>query len=274
MSALSMRADRTTLGVGEIFHMTIHARVREKVGELDELVVPDVGTMQILDDERQTTQNARGTEVVERLTLETTARGRYTFAPPYLDAIDPRDLRPHRFSAGRAVTVVVLGDPAIIWPRDKWVLARSLATFLAAFVVVALVTLALMGRIRPRRERTLVADVTLCLSNGSHAPRAPISSAVSWTPRERVDAALRIYRRSPGTASVETLRAALFDAAGAPPHATAGDALAALRANDASDGDALRGALLAAERTAFGPFQTRGEASRELVERTEAWLGR
>lgn len=278
VSALSMSADRTHLDVGEVFHLGIHARVRENIAALDELVIPDVGTMQLLGDERRTTHGAGGTDVVETLTLEATMRGRYTFAPAHLDVIDPRDLSPKRFSADRAVTVVV-ADPALVGRVDGWALGRSLATLLAALVAVAAVTLALMGRVRARRERTLVADVTLCLSKGPPAPPAPLPS----TPRERVAEALRVYRHSPRTAALEKLRAALFGAAGAPPHATARDALAALRLNSSKPqhetregpGDGtLRDALLAAERTAFGPLEGRDEASRELVERTEAWLGR
>jgi hypothetical protein len=267
VEALGMRADRTRLRAGEIFHLAIHVRVAENVSALDELVIPDVGTFQLLGDERHTTHSANGTDVVETLTLEAGARGRYTFAPAYLDAIDPRTLRPSRFSADRAVTVVV-SDAAPVVRRDGWSLAQTLATFLAALVVVAAVALALLGRIRARRERTPVADIALSWSKGPPAPPPPSPS----TARERVAEALRGYRRSPGATALEKLRVALFGAAGAPPHATARDALAALRK---AEGDAaLRDALLAAERTAFGPLEAREDASRELIERTEAWLGR
>jgi hypothetical protein len=269
VSAFSMRTDRTHLGVGDVFHLVIQARVRENIAALDELVVPDVATMQLLGDERRTTHDASGTDITETLTFEATARGRYTFAPAHLDVIDPHELRPKRFSADRAVTVVV-ADPPLIARIDGWALGRSLATLLAALVAFAAVTLALMGRVRARRERTLVADVTLCFSKGPPSRDAPARAVPrSLTPRECVAEALRVYRRLPAGPALEKLRAALFGAAGAPPHATARDALAALGRNDA-----LRDALLAAERTAFGPFEGRDEASRELVERTEVWLGR
>jgi hypothetical protein len=264
VEALRMRTDRSQVRVGEMFHLVIHVRVRENVSALDELVVPDIGTMQLLGDERRTTHGARGTDVVETLTLEPTAGGRYTFAPAYLDAIDPHALRPKRFSAGRAITVVVT-DPARAAGGDGWDLGRSLATLVVVFVVIVAVVLALLGRIRARREPSLVADVTLCFSKGPAAPPPPPPSV--WTPRERVAAALRPYRRSPGSTTLERLRAALFGAAGAEPGATLRDAL---RSGDPALHDALR----AAEGAAFGPAQAREVASRELLDATEAWLRR
>lgn len=265
VEALGMHADRSQVRVGEMFHLVVHVRVRENLSALDELVVPDVATMQLLGDERRITHGAGGTEVVETLTLEPTAGGRYTFAPAYLDAIDPHALRPKRFSADRASTVVVT-DPAPAAGGDGWELGRSIATLVVVFVVIAAVALALLGRIRARRERSLVADVTLCLSKGPAAPPRPSLS----TPRvrgERVAEALRAYRRSPGSTMLERLRAALFGAAGAAPGATLRDAL---RIGDPALHDALR----AAEGAAFGPTEAREIASRELIDAAEAWLRR
>jgi hypothetical protein len=262
VDALGMRADPSQVRVGEMYRLVIHVRVRESVAALDELIVPDVGTMQLFGDERRTTHGARGTDVVETLTLEPTAGGRYTFAPAYLDAIDPRNLRPKRFSADRAITVVVT-DPAPAAGVDGWDLFRSLTTLVAVFVVIVAVALALLGRIRARRERSLVADVTLCLSNGRAALPSPSLSA----PRERVAEALHAYRRSPGSATLKKLRAALFGAAGAAPGATLRDAL---RSGD----PALHDALCAAECAAFAPTDAREGASRELIGATEACLRR
>jgi hypothetical protein len=260
VETLRMRADRSQMRVGEMLRLVIHVRVRENVSALDELIVPDVGTMQLFGDERRTTHGARGTDVVETLTLEPTAGGRYTFAPAYLDAIDPRDLRPKRFSADRAITVVVT-DPAFAARIDGWDVGRSLATLVVVFVVILAVALALLGRIRARREPSLVADVILCLSKGPAAPPPPSLA----TRGERVAAALRAYRRSPGNAMLEKLRAAIFGAAGVAPGATLRDALG-------SGDPALHDALCAAEGAAFAPTDAREVASRDLIDATEAWL--
>jgi hypothetical protein len=265
IQALGMRIDRSQVRVGETFHLVVQVRIRENLPALDELVVPDIGAMQLLGDERRTTHGAGGTDVVETLTLEPTAGGRYTFAPAYLDSINPRDLRPKRFSARHAITVVVTDPPAAIG-GEGWEAGRSLATFLSGFVVIVAVALALLGRIRARRERSLVADVTLCFSAGPAAPPLPSFSR----PRirgESVAEALRAYRRSPGRTMLEKLRAALFGAAGAAPGATLRDAL---RSGDPALHDALR----AAEGAAFGPTEARELASRELIDAAEAWLRR
>jgi hypothetical protein len=267
VEALGMRADHTHVRVGEIFHLAIHVRVAENVSALDELVIPDVGRLQLLGDERHTTHAAHATDVVETLTLDATETGRYTFAPAYLDAIDPHDLRPKRYSANHGITVVV-ASPAVVARRDPWAIGRSLASAVAVVVIGAVLGLALLGRIRPRRERSPVPDVALYWKNAPPAPPPPPPPA---TPRERVAEALRAYRRSPGRVALEKLRAALFEAAGATPGATLRDALRTLR-HAANEDPVLSDALRAAEDAAFGPEDVRGAASRALVEATESWL--
>ena len=94
-----------------MFHLAIHVRVRENVAALDELVVPDVGTMQLEGDERHVTSSPAGTDVVETLTLEPTAPGTFTFKRAYLDAIDARTRKPSRFSANPVRVVVGAHGP-------------------------------------------------------------------------------------------------------------------------------------------------------------------
>ncbi len=257
VESLGMRADRTRVHVGEPFHLAIHVRVREDVAALDELQIPDVGTMQVLGDERRTIHSAAGTDVVETLTLEPSARGRFTFAPAYLDAIDGRDGKPKRFSADHPVTVVVdLPGPL---GADPGRLLRRLAggLLVALGLGLALVLLVLLGRMRRRREPPAVP---------APQPVAVAPPAPPRSPRDEVAAALRAYRLAPSAAALAGLRAALFAAAGAAPGATLRDALGAT-----ADGR-LRGALLAAERAAFGPDRARDEAAAELVGAAEGWL--
>lgn len=264
VETLGMRADRSRVRVGEMFRLVIHVRVRENVSSLGELIVPDLGTMQLLRDERRTTHRAGGTDVVETLVLEPTARGHHTFAPAYLEAIDPRALRPKRFSADRAISVdVTESEPAA---GDAWDLGRSLTTLAMESLVVLTVALALLGRIRARRERSLVAGVTLCLWTGP-AVSLPPSLSAPRVQGDPVAEALRAYCHSPGSMTLERLRAALFGAACAAPGATLRDALG-------SGDPALHDALRAAEGAAFAPIEARAAASRELIGATEAWLRR
>lgn len=256
VDALSMRADRSALRVGDVFHLAIHVRVREDVAALDELVVPDVGTMQLLGDERRTTRAGTGTDVVETLTLEPTARGRFTFAPAYLDAIDARTHRPSRFSSN-PVTVSVTVPGPLEGGRARLV-RRTLVVVLAAVGVAALAVLLIaLGRLRSRRRRAVVTVAPPVAA----PPPPPTLSA-----RDRVAAALRTYRVAPAGAALLALRAELFAAAAAPDGATLRDALAG------TSDRALREALLAAERAAFGPAHVRDAASVELAHATEAWL--
>jgi hypothetical protein len=259
---LSMRADKTHVRVHEPFHLAIHVHVNENVAALDELVIPDVGTMQMLGDERHTTHSAGGTDVVETLTLEPTLAGRFTFKPAYLDAIDARDRQPKRFSASRPVTVVV--DSGALLGESVSNALRQLAAGALIAVGAGLAIVALIALARRRRRRRERPDVPVPAPAAVAQPSA--SAPPPSTPRDAVAAALGTYRVAPAAAALSALRAALFAAAGVASGVTLRDALGAT--ND----HGLRGALLAAERTMFGPAHVRDAASVDLIDATEAWL--
>lgn len=255
VDVLEMHADRQQLHVGDVFHLAIHAHVREAVQALDELVIPDVGTMQMLGDERRVTHGRGGTDVIETLTLEPTAAGPYTFAGAYLDAIDARTHKPSRFSAPPVRVVVMSPVPS---PEDFWRLMRRIGALalIVLAVIAGAVALAALVRARRRRERPVV-QVPRPVTPPPPPPRSP---------RDAVAEALRAYRVAPADGALARLRAALLAAAGTNPGATLRDALAA------TPDHGLRGALIAAERAAFGPAYARDAASVELVDSTEAWL--
>ena len=250
-----MRADHARVAVGEVFHLAIHVRVRENVAALDELVVPDVGTMKLEGDERHVSSSPAGTDVVETLTLEPTAAGPFTFKGAYLDAIDARTHKPSRFSANPVRVVVVAPVPAIVSPYAD--VARFMLPIMLAGSAVLVAIAALVTIVRMRRRR-VPAVVT--------APIAPAPPAPARTPRDDVADALRAYRSAPANGSLTRLRGALFVAAGTNAGATLRDALAA------TADPALRGALTAAERTAFGPARERDASSAELIGATGGWL--
>jgi hypothetical protein len=256
VDALAMRVDRNHVAIGQVFHLAIRARLRERVAALDELVIPDVGALQLEGDERHVTHSPAGTDIVETLTLEATASGRYTLRGAYVDAIDARTGKPTRFSAD-PVTIVVdnpgglnYAGPAAIWRALLGVVLALLAIVVAAAVLLALV------KARRARERPVVT-VSGPIVAAAPAPR---------TPRDEVAEALGAFRRTPETPALLRLRAALFAAAGAKAGATLRDALRA------GADERLRVALIAAERTAFGPAYVREAAAAELVRATEVWL--
>jgi hypothetical protein len=254
VDALSMRADHARVAVGQVFHLAIHVHVRENVAALDELVVPDVGTMKLEGDERNVSSSRAGTDVVETLTLEPTMAGAFTFKGAYLDAIDARTHKPSRFSANSVRVVVVAPAPAIGSPYAD--VARFMLPIMLAgsAVLVAIAALVTIVRVRRRRAPEVVAPV-------APAPPAPVR-----TPRDDVADALRAYRSAPANGSLTRLRGALFVAAGTNAGATLRDALAATA--DFALGDALT----AAERTAFGPARERDASSAELIAATGSWL--
>lgn len=255
VDALSMRADRANVAVGEVFHLAIHIRVRENVAALDELVVPDVGTMKLEGDERHVTSSPAGTDVVETLTLEPTAAGAFTFKGAYLDAVDARTRKPSRFSANPVRVVVGAGapvTPTMFAPVWRLMLGIILAGSLLLAAVVAPIAVLTM------RQRRAPPVVTV------PPPVAPAQPP--RTPRDDVADALRAYRTAPATSSLMRLRGALFVAAGVNAGATLRDALAA------TPDRALHAALITAERTAFGPAHERDTSSAELIGATETWL--
>jgi hypothetical protein len=256
VDALGMHADRTQLRIGQVFHLAIHVHVRERVTALDELVVPNVGTMQLEGDERHVTGSSAGTDVVETLTLEPTAAGTYTFNAAYLDAVDARTGKPTRFSANPVRVVVEGAGVSYSGPAGFW---RDLGEVVIAGAAAGTVVVVAIALIRARRRRPPApAPVT---------PQPVVPPAPPRAPRDEVADALRAYRSAPANESLIRLRGALFAAAGAPPGATLRDALAVTR-----DGP-LRAALAAAERTAFGPAYLRDASSVDLIDAVGAWLG-
>ncbi|HTW83451.1 MAG TPA: hypothetical protein VMD91_05205 [Candidatus Sulfotelmatobacter sp.] len=259
VDALSMVADRTRVPVGQVFHIAIHVHVRENVSNLDELVIPDLGRMEPLGDERTVSHARGGTDVVETLTLAPVQPGTFAFLPAYLDAIDARTGRPSRFSSRAVRVTVIAARPAlgasVVDAGVRPLLLRVVQW--AVGMILALIALIAVLRIeRARRRAVVVAAAPVVV-----APPEPVR-----TPRDEVAAALRRYRTSPANGVLLELRAALFAAAGVPAGATLRDALAA--ATDPS----LRAALNAAEQAAFGPAALRDVASAELIGATERWL--
>ena len=247
-----MHADRARLQVGQVFHLAIHAHVRENVTALDELVVPDIGTMQNEGDERHVTHSSGGTDVVETLTLEPTVPGPFTFAGAYLDAVDGRNGKPSRF---RSNPVRVVVDPRAPLTAVTGGGVEGVVSALGKLVALVAAAILLIVLVRRRRTRAPAAVAA-----------QPVLDPPARTARDEVVDALRAYRSSPQLAALLCLRATLFAAAGAAPGSTLRDALA-----DTPDGG-LRTALVAAERAAFGPAAIRDAATSDLLGAVEVWL--
>jgi hypothetical protein len=261
INALSMRTDHRSVQVGQVFHVAIHVHVTETVTNLDELVVPDVGTLEPMGDERAVSHANGGTDVVETLTLAAAQPGVVTLRPAYLDAIEPRSGKALRFSSNPLRIVVLaarapdLGDPL---PGIEHAFLVLVAV-VAGVVVVLIAAVVVVRLVHGRRRAAVVIAAPVPV-----APPPP--PAPTRSPREDVEAALRRYRTAPANGALRVLRAALFVAAGAAPGGTLRDAL------DETSNGALRRALTAAEGAAFGPEAMRDAASTDLIAATERWL--
>jgi hypothetical protein len=250
VETLTMRADRSAVPLGAELHLTIHARVRERVAALDELIVPEVGTMHLLGDERHVRQGPGGTDVDETLTLEPVDAGTVVIPGAYLDAIDGRTGKPTRFTAnGVRITVA----PAAGQGGDT---VRRVALVLLG-VLVAAIGIVLAARTLQRRAPPARAAVV---------PRDPLPPVPVASARDAVRGAFAAYRRAPSRASLSGLRAALFAATGARPGSTARDAATATA--DAH----LQVALRETEAATFAAPGARDVAADELIETLEVWL--
>jgi hypothetical protein len=250
VEALTMRADRTAVPIGADVHLTIHARVRERVAALDELIVPEVGTMHLLGDERRVRQGPGFTDIDEALTLEPVEAGTTLIPGAYLDAVDGRTGKPTRFTAnGVRITVAAAAGQGDGMLRH------------VAFVLLGLL-LATMGIVLAARTLQRRAPQARALA----AARDPLPVVPAHSPREAVREAFATYRRAPSRAALGRLRAALFAAAGTPPGSTARDAATATA--DAQ----LIVALREAEAAMFAAPGARAVAADELIETLEGWL--
>ncbi len=260
-----MRADRTHVAIGDVFHVAVHVHVRERVGSLDDLVMPDIGTLQLLGDERTATHGAGGTDITETLTLESAVRGTFTLLPAHLDAIDARDHRAKRFSAQQSVVITVDAPamvPSVAAPRFEMLGVTLWNIVWRGILALALIVIGIVAAARVLRRRPVILSSSKDVS--PNAGEAPPPSVMSQ--EDRVADALRVYRTTPGGAPLERLREELFIAAGVDAGATLRDALRAAPRGPLHD------ALIAADDAAFGPAHVRDAASARLIAATEAWL--
>ena len=252
--ALTMSTDRTEVPLGSDFHLSIHARVREHVSALDELIVPEVGTMHLLGDERRVHRGPAGTDVDETLTLEPVDAGSFTIPGAYLDAVDARTDKPTRFTAN---TVRVRVGPASAAAATGWVRPAVLALL---GILVAGGGLALIVRIASGRGRSASPPAPAAAPQGAAPPPAA-------SPRDAVRRALAAYSAAPSGATLAALRRAVLAAAGTAPGATTRDAVSA------TSDEKLRAALRAAEAALFASDDLRASAKDRFLEAARGWAG-
>ncbi len=250
----TMSVDRTTVEVGEPFHLTIAAHFDEPVTQLDNLTLPDLSGFDSLGDERRCVATSAGSDCVETLTLAATVAGVRTIAGATLDAIDARTGKPSRFTSD-PVTVTVTGttflDPlgglvsGLLYTAVR---AFLILIFVAAFAFAVAWAIS-MWRKPPPRPRVAVSPRV--------APAAP-------PPPPDPNAALRALAdalaHDPTRANALRLRQAMRATMDARDDETFGD----LAARGAADPPRLA-ALGAVERAAFCEDERVPDAVREAL---------
>jgi hypothetical protein len=261
IAEFTQQADRATVEPDGVFSVTIHVKIAQRRDRLDELILGSFDNCEIISNETVRTALPNGTDFVERLTVQALMPGEATISPAYIDADDPAQGKPMRFSSN-AVRVRVLGSaPFVSGMRNLGATVRRLllaVAIVAGLCAAAFVLIVLF--VRRRRRPAPVAAVNV----QPPVAAAPVKEA---TIDERLGQAAAAYRRDRSEAALLDVRTVLFGLTGVGSGATLLDALRTLgeRSRD------LRAALLAAEAAAFGPAGERVAAGDRMLAAIDAY---
>ena len=241
MRTFDLSLDKTSVTVGEPFHLILRGHVDENIGSLDNVVLPNLAGLEDLGDERLCTHEKSGTDCVETLTIDATAPGDRTIGPATLTAIDAATGRPRAFNTN-LVTVHVTGQPKVAdQPLEPNPFADVVWSALRPLVFLFFVALALyaliwgLGR-RPRPPAPPILG----------PPPSPAPVVDDWEALMR--GLIAALEREPTRMHALAVRAALRERVGARDEET----LADLVARGAANGHAVTSeAMSAVERAAF-----------------------
>lgn len=148
--SFTLSSDTPQPAVERPFHLIIGARFKEPVPNPDELIIlPTLGALQIVGDERHATYAKSGTSYTETLTVVAHAAGTVHAGAAHLDAIDARTGKPSRFSSNELV-LSVSGAPG-----DNAAALHRLSVTLAKLALLAFVLFAAVLALRTWRTRHL-----------------------------------------------------------------------------------------------------------------------
>jgi hypothetical protein len=234
VESFELNADTRSPRIDVPFHLTVTLRVRERVAEIDNLNLPILVELELLGDERQTAAGPRGTLYRETIAVVAHRPGAIAIEPATLQAIDARDGKPKEWYTN-GLTLRTAGSSNAL-PGGGEAIVR-LPLFALGVGAIALVALLIF--VRGRRERPAPAPVLVL-------PSAP-APMVERSLRRQAQDALAVLRAERSRAAAVIVRTAIWRMVGA----TDGETLAdVLRRPDAHDA-AMRGLLIALERSAF-----------------------
>ncbi|MHB8462378.1 MAG: hypothetical protein ACYDA1_07005 [Vulcanimicrobiaceae bacterium] len=251
-----LSSDTATPVVEKPFHLEIVIHVKERISQLENVVLPPFVGLDILGDESTTNVAAQGTTYDERLTVVAHGSGKLEISPAYLDAIDARDGTAKRFLSN-SLTLTIAGpihapfQKSVIFHRvsvDITVFVRIVG-WLLAFACLVLVVVVLLRR-RPQPLPVTVLP-----------PAVPRPPDIPLDPRAPLRDALQRLQAEPTRAQALSARLRLREFLGIPEGATLSDALRSTNVRSAT----VKRALQAAERAAFVYDEGLDDAIRDFI---------
>ncbi len=251
--------DRTSVNVGEAFHLTLKTHVDEQLSALDNVVLPNLSGLEDLGDERRCSASKNGTDCVETLTLDAADPGDRTIGPATLEAIDPRTGRPHNIESN-LVTIHVTGQPKTsnesTEPDVVGDIVAAAVRGIITFVLVVVAVWALLWGFGRRRVRPAPPPIVA----PPPPPPPPPAAVGDWA--AQLAALTEALAREPTRARAIAVREALRRHVGARDEETLADLVARNAANGQPN---TLVALAAIERAAFCEEARVPEAAREAL---------
>ena len=250
VSAFALRSDAVRPTVAAPFHLIVFIHLKQNVASLDGVVLPALGPLEILGDEKRITTSSSGTDYRETLTVVAEAPGAVTIGAAYLDAIDARDGKAKRFLSNNVTLDVTTAAASADTARATLVRGGAwFASLLAGILGVVVLAWAVLAR---RSEDLIVPPV-------APEPFASPQPAKEEDVYQRVLAELTSDRTR---TTAKHVRESIWAATGASEYETLADVLRRPAAHDA----AVRAVLRALERAAFTHDDDLPDAIRDAID--------
>lgn len=235
--------DTTVPRVDVPFHLVLTLRVRQRVGQIENLNLPILAQLELLGDERETTSGPQGTEYRETITVVAHDPGSVTLGSATLQAVDARDGKAKQwFTNGLTLHVGGAGSRAL---RNAGRAAAADAVAVLWFLLWLVVWLVGIG---------CIVVVALLLFRGRRrvvpaipAQPMPAPAPPPRTRRQQIEDAFAVLSAERTRAAAIRVRMAIWRMVGASDGETLGDVLRTIDSHD----EETRRLLISLERSAF-----------------------
>jgi hypothetical protein len=208
VTQLTLSADTAEPHTEQPFRLIVTAHVREKITELDNLVLPILAELELLGDTRTVAATGDGTTYRETIEVVAHHTGTITIAPVTLDAVDVRDSRAKRYWSNALTLQVGAFAPRRNAPNTLWI------PVLFGVISAAICWIVLTARRRRPPAPVALTPITL-------PPPVPVKR----DPHERIREWLTALRAHPDRHGAMQVRSAVRRAVGANDTQTLADVL-------------------------------------------------